>query len=769
MQSSSQLRGLPLSRRLEQAVYTGSYPVMCSLYILGGFVSALARIMGETAPFGIAYIAAVPVGFSLPSALGVAIGYAFLGNLADSYRFIAACFLLAIIKWLLGEEKWNAHPKIFVPVSAVLAVIAAGVVPALYSDPLIYDIIMWITQVIIAGAASAFLFRAIKTFSSTEPYSIQNTAISVAFVVAVMGLQSLQVSEFTFGRTLAVVAILISAKVGGTSLSVVTGTLAGFAVAFAGGNFTLYMTIFSLGGLLAGEFAVFGKIGSALALCATHGFITLISATNGSGFVEVIVGAVIFLMMPSSWFKVMISAGTKPDSTVATLASEKLYEVAAAMQEVTEKTQEVADRLDKIYSNNITAVYDKTAERICKHCIYNTSCWNQQYNDTVDAISFALRKCKMRGTLSDTDFPEKFMHCVRRQDMASFLTTEYKRSVFRETEKRNTGRIRSILAEQMSGMTLAMKDVSGAVNDLYTCDSMMAAKAEELFTERRLEPIQVVCRKNRAGKLSVLADIPYYKENRITPELLCEELNEILLCEVNMPTVKKIGSYCRLIFNEKTEFEVEYGAFQVNSDDSSICGDSYRVFDCDGTEFNALISDGMGTGSSAAVDSAMATSLLTKLLQAGVGYKAAIKILNGALVVKSENESMATVDGLQVDLYTGDMKIFKAGAAPTLVIRGGNSIQIEASSLPAGILDKAQVSENKLKLSVGDLIIMMSDGVAFDGVDWVPTIVENCKDVQLVDIAKQVVKAAQLRRTDGKSDDITVVCCRMVKNNKKLA
>lgn len=52
----------------------------------------------------------------------------------------------------------------------------------------------------------------------------------------------------------------------------------------------------------------------------------------------------------------------------------------------------------------------------------------------------------------------------------------------------------------------------------------------------------------------------------------------------------------------------------------------------------------MGSGTAAAVDSNMTVSLIVKLIEAGVDYTAALKIVNSALLVKSGEESLSTVD-----------------------------------------------------------------------------------------------------------------------------
>ena len=61
----------------------------------------------------------------------------------------------------------------------------------------------------------------------------------------------------------------------------------------------------------------------------------------------------------------------------------------------------------------------------------------------------------------------------------------------------------------------------------------------------------------------------------------------------------------------------------------------------------------MGTGGRAAVDAAMASGLFSKLVKSGLGFDTALRIVNSALLAKSEEESFATLDLACFDFYTG--------------------------------------------------------------------------------------------------------------------
>ena len=170
-----------------------------------------------------------------------------------------------------------------------------------------------------------------------------------------------------------------------------------------------------------------------------------------------------------------------------------------------------------------------------------------------------------------------------------------------------------------------------------------------------------------------------------------------------------------------------------------------------------MISDGMGTGGRAAVDSAMVTGLMERMIKAGFGYDSALKIVNSALLFKSANESLATLDICSIDLFTGRTELFKAGACPTIVLRSGQAGLAECASFPAGILRQVAFDTAAVTLSKGDIAVIFSDGVNAEGTDWIIDELKSFNtDRPAQQLAESLAASARRRRLDGHDDDITV-------------
>ena len=77
-----------------------------------------------------------------------------------------------------------------------------------------------------------------------------------------------------------------------------------------------------------------------------------------------------------------------------------------------------------------------------------------------------------------------------------------------------------------------------------------------------------------------------------------------------------------------------------------------------------------GQRQEARIDSALACSLTSRLIKSGISLSAVLETVNTSLMVKSADESFATLDICRIDLNSGEAVIYKAGAAATYIKSG---------------------------------------------------------------------------------------------------
>lgn len=766
MSRSTEITGLRGRERLAAALREQSYPALCLCWGGVGMVLAMGKILGGSAPFGVALAAAAPLPLVLPCAVGGILGYLVGGGMGVSFPLVGALLLTALTRWTLGT-RWEKMPSWMGPALAGGMVFLTGVAPLLYREPLIYDVVMWATQVVMGAASASFLERGVKVVRERKAPAdrLDSTALAVMGALLLMGLDSAAAGGVTLGRTAAVTAVLCAARIGGGGLAAVTGLVCGLAVGFATGDFPPAITVYGLGGMLAGIFSAFGRTGSTLAFLFTYGVISAMTAGSAAGFVEVGLGSLVFLMIPLGWFRLgaaMLRPAAADEEAVKLVVEERLQAAASALRDVSQTTRDVARRLADVSGGELNAVYDQVGERLCRGCPYRLTCWEEQYGDTVAALARGMGRLRQGKPIAGEDLLDGLGRCQQREEIARYLTGEYRAWVSREEDRLLSSRMRSVVTDQFDGLALALEGVGAAMGEIGAGDRVLAAKVKELFLDARMEPQGAVCWKNRQGRTVIKVTVPRYKLTRAVPAELMKELGAVTDLRFGCPVLSDGGRWAQYTFYERAPYAAEYGAYQITSGGNKLCGDSYRFLTLQGGAAHLVLSDGMGSGGGAAVDSTMAAALITRLLEAGLGYESALHLVNSALAVKSGEESLATVDGVRIDLYTGQMELYKAGAAPTVVVRDGHSLTVDSNSLPAGILTQVSFERSDISLGVGDLVVLLSDGATTQGSEWIARMAEEEKPGDLNEFCKKVANTARLRRSDGREDDITVLCCRLV-------
>ena len=133
-----------------------------------------------------------------------------------------------------------------------------------------------------------------------------------------------------------------------------------------------------------------------------------------------------------------------------------------------------------------------------------------------------------------------------------------------------------------------------------------------------------------------------------------------------------------------------------------------------------------------------------------------MKMLN-KLIRAGERECSATIDLAEIDLSTGEAKFVKSGAAPSFVIRDGSIYRLQSKTVPIGIIRALDAEMIKFDVEDGDIIVMLSDGVArsFEECPWLLDMLSNDRDVLEGDVKKAAEKIVRSAAERGSPDDIT--------------
>ena len=741
------------------AAFTHLFVAFC------GYFSTRAAVMDKLLPFGISLIAGTPLTYTPSVALGVFLGYIFPVTQGNGFKYTACMFAILAIKLLLSNYKKLLKSDGFVTLIAGLASLmtSAATYRGLGGNSL--DII---SEMLLTAAGAYFVNRAFKAFDKAQSGLSANELVSVLITlnIIIMGLFDLQVTGVSLGRILSILLILIASKYGGIISGAISGTAVAFTFTLGGISGNIGVAV-AFAGLMCGVFSSLGKyaqifivLGLAFIGAVSTGESILIATT----VIEAVLGCLIFLFTPrnfsimlgkvfSAYPKVLIPNGIKKSLTL------RLNLASNALKDVSDTVDKVSLELSKINSPNFSTVINAIEQDACSGCKLRLHCWEKRRDETVAAI-LEMTKAVKQGELNpEIHTTEEFKgRCLRTARMGNAVFKHYTDYASRIAAENRIDEVRSVVSDQFGGIANMLSDLADDFEMQESFDNSAAESAAAALKNIGINLDECCSRVDRFGRMTLEMKLKKSSDlviNRAQVMRLCS-----IACERDFapPIVSEVGGEIFISINERAEIMIDFGAEQYSANGGSLCGDAYKYFYDGKGHFIMVLSDGMGTGGRAAVDGAMASGLMARLIKAGFGYNCSLKILNSSMLFKSTDESLATVDIASIDLYTGMTELFKAGAAPSILRRNGRTGKAESNSLPAGILRDISFDTALVKCRVGDIVVLLSDGATSEGCDWIRSEIESFKDGKAQDLAEHLCMSARRRRTDKREDDITVLC-----------
>lgn len=729
-----------------------------------GFIASRAVVFGNFLPFGLSALAGSPLTFTPAVAIGVFIGYFIpaVGN--GGFRYIAALFAILAIRLLLGSYKNISRSPAFLSGICLASNFLTAAV-ALRGMP--SNTVGIIAEAMISAGGTYFVCRASEGITR-QPAGLSSeelAALLAVISVMLMGIAKVGFGGISLGHILGVLLILAAAKYGGTLSGSVSGIAVSFSMALSGTSGDIAIA-YALGGLTAGVFSSLGKyaqVGAVLVATFVGSVAGGVTLNIAAAVIETSLGAALYLALPRQagiYLGKLFSAYPKlivPESMKKAL-SMRLRLASNALRDVSDTVEQVSKELSKINAPDFCGVISGIEQEACAGCKLRIHCWEKKRDETIAAV-LEMTKGVKKGDYNPESFAtDEFKgRCLRVSRVGGAVYRHYSDYASRIAAMGRIDEVRSVVSDQFNGISSMLGDLALDFENDEQFDSAAAATAAAALKNINIRVDECSSRIDKFGRMTIEFKV------KKTPDLVLNKMQIMkqisLVCErdFDVPNISEVGSDIFMVLSEHAAFRVDIGVSQISASGSSMCGDAYQFFNDGRGHFTMILSDGMGTGGRAAVDGAMASGLMARLLKSGFGYDCSLRILNSSMLFKSTDESLATVDIASIDLYTGRTELFKAGAAPTLVRRSGRTGKAESTSLPAGILREIGFDKASLKMKAGDIVVLMSDGATAAGTDWIRAELEAWRDGGAEELADHLCECAKRRRTDNHEDDITVM------------
>lgn len=712
-----------------------------------GLLLSQARLFGHCAPFAIAWMAArllwdkLPLGVLAGMLVGLLVRWEPL-SWANGWQ-IVACALL------LGGRL--LQPMIALPAPWGMAVLAGAVTMA--PMPFFWksqaDVLFCLISGLAAAVTTPAFERVVALLREQETLEWDDRICCLlCMALAVMGGTAYALGRFDVGGTLTVFFVLGAAWVGGGSVGIVCGTALGFALAL-GGHAPFVMITLPVCGMVISLVRKFHRVYAALCCVLANALVTL--CINGSSevilsFANVAVGCLAFVLTPPAFWSGVAHAlelERQARLTSGNIAIQWLQMSANALGAMAESLPE-PDEDD-------TIAVEQLAVSLCEGCIKQQTCWGEAFDETSMLMEDLLDAARYESLQ-----PRELSHMARiRNCQRSDLLPDALQRV-----NRTQSRSAQTQAQQLQATHLARVQFTGYAGLLQSLCTLLT-QASPVDKQESMAIARVLSR-TPWKHCSVL---PYRLDNLLHIILIPPAQSEPDEMPINaLEQTLQMSFRCdplwdgALYLQQQPMLRVKLGAADLAAHGQQQNGDTHLSQCLPRGMLLLALSDGMGNGEEAGRESETMLRLIKQGLEAGFVRRQLFDLVNDLMRSCKGEERYATLDLCLIDLKTGDASFDKLGACPSYLIRQGKCRRLEGGTLPVGILEDVAPRSFRMRLCHGDLLVMVSDGIA-DAFEEDRALLQVMASLPLDPdaFAKGLMEAALQRTQSIAKDDMTVL------------
>ena len=723
----------------------------CGIF-LSSIIIAYSTVGLFTAPLICAFVGALSPICTAAASAGSIIAYLSSGSIENSGFIICSVLFITVGKWITRDENTSKVSAIV----TFLSMVFSGAVFGLIVSKSPIQAIVNILFAILSAVASYFVKELSYIISESSNMHADRktlTAFAVVFTICISILSGISFSIINIGVVAACTVILCASRFFSCYGGVICGVLTAAGILMSYPDLGIHAVFFGAAGLAAGFVHKYSRITLTAVFSGVNLLGQLAVGMNDAAFciqADIVIGGMIFIMLPER----LIMAGGKYCSGALTDSSEfagKEMEFAAkSLTDIRKNIMEIMSALS--VRNKPYSMVDEVSTRICGKCRNKLECWEKNFERTNSVFKkFENRKINNMNIpaagfecIKKTEVKEEFEKCRREEAMNKMLAARLNEN-------------RSFLFSQMEASENIVYSLSSKLN--VNISKSMTGTLCRTLDKYDIEFNNAIAYYTNENHL--IAEIYISEKNNIILEELCEILSRELCVKLEYSQPFVCSGETRIRFNQQTKYELTFSFCQMSAEENTQSGDSCGYFK-DGLGYAYIfISDGMGSGSHAALDSEITSRLFKRLVRSGMSCECAVKMINSVMLAKSDEESFATLDIAKINLETGELVLCKSGAAATLIKYDDAVMMYSLSSNPVGIIPDPQTSTKECNFEEGNVLIMMSDGVPENAYPYIKEQLEQ--EIPEDILVKNVSNYSKKITSAIMPDDVTVTAARLIK------
>ncbi|EOU1903818.1 stage II sporulation protein E [Clostridium perfringens] len=753
--------------------------MVAGLLISRVYLDMTFGVVQVLAPFGLAYLIAITNyerKYILSSSLGVILGYITLFNKVSNF---SAYIIISTIVTIISMSKLNKKARN----------IASFII--VFSGLFVYGVLVGSSDIILhlIGAISvtalvfpiyyvvSYTLKCIEEINTQHFFSIDEiVSIELFICLLIVGIGTLSINDISFRNIAAILFIIALAFISDTNMGAGAGITMGIILGFATGNLMESIAIYGACGLVAGIFRESGKLFTALSFNIIFVIVTLYSGVfNNISFIEALVGTGIFLLIPKKIYN-KISLEINKDKKVGHFSEVRFAEIKDELTERLKDFTEVLSIMGKSLNNLVgndklaiknkgNALVENLSDRTCSDCDMRYMCWKRELHQTYNAFSDLIRNYENNSGAFPHELEKK---CIKKYALVKNLEDIMNIYMVNETLKSRLGEGRKILSNHINNMSVTISEIVDEFgNELHLCTDVEKSIKKSLL-KYGINFGSLICYNDKNGRIKIKMQMENCMGSQTCIKTVLPIISETIGKNMSIGSegcnINSKNNMCEIVIEEAPKYHINSHVAVATKEGEKFTGDSYSYGRTKDGNYITVISDGMGSGPEAGLESKVSVEIIEKFMEVGFDEKIAIDAVNAIMSIKfSEDEKFSTLDMNKIDLYTGNAKFMKVGAIESFIKRGNKVEVINSNTLPFGVLEEPDVDTVEKQVSNGDVIVSISDGIldvkndgSFD-TTWLIEFLKSTKYRQPKDLSIAILEKAKELSGGKAKDDMTVV------------
>ncbi len=754
--------GMPIeSGRIQLSELSKSVLRQAVCFVFAG-LCASASTFEYFSPLGIAFCSGIQRKNTLFSCFGAMTGYIISCDYVSAFRYVMALILVYILKVYINAFPSFRQSTMAMALISLFSTLSTGIVVMITDSFSLSHIALRVAESVTAFGGAYFFsvgINSLNKINKNENVSAKEiTSLAVAGLILILTTSGLSLLGITPSGVACSYVTMVAAYIFKESGGAVIGTGVSLGYTMTGNSLPIVFC-YAGAGLFSGIFSYSGRVLCACAYIFSYGAMFVFfggSIENIEPLIETAIASLFFVITPQTLLtriksKFTFATKSQTDRELFNIAVSRIKSIQYAVGNMSETVYKVSEKLKEKSLPDTVSVYLRVRDNVCSDCGSYDKCWKNYIASTLGEFDCVIEALRKNGNVTPSGTPMSLQSkCIRIMSLCDSFNKNYSSYSARLGAEGRINEMRKITVDQFDTMSQMLEDMLAGLGDNTEPVGETSLEIKNCLEDMGVESTVTCC---EDVKSNLFVNLVVNKECKASEDELRDSIEKVTEKDFSMPVTITDKEEKMLFFWQKPEFSVECNYFQVSSKEDEICGDYFESFYDGKGNFVAVLSDGMGSGNRAAVDGMMAASLFSRLIISGFSFPCALRLVNSAMLVKSHEESLATLDILKVNLYTGQSVVYKAGASVSLLYRKGKVGEIKKSAMPIGILRQAEFATVKGILKDEDVVVIMSDGATEHSIREIKEYI--ARNGYSEDLSEKLCAVARGRNI-GRSDDITI-------------